>query len=271
MQPKLIHAIVGLLMPILLCVHGATLAQEPVPNAPSQAVPPAQPAPVQRHPHPKKPPAAATSPQPKVAPAAAPPISAPAADSGDSGMPFLLWVGIAVALIWLFGWLKAQGRKARAQELLTEAQKWLEKLKTTGKITVPNTGSIIIPKGDNAVLGEATTLFELHADSTRHYLGTRVNIGNMPIYLGSSSSVSKKVLKATSSGTLALTDKGLIFVGSARTVHLKASDIVGVEPTIDSIVVNSGTHVKPLIFGVRNPFTWSAAIKLVASGNLTGA
>lgn len=73
----------------------------------------------------------------------------------------------------------------------------------------------------------------------------------MPIYLASRKNVSKKVLKAASLATLALTDRARIFVGSTRTVRVKAVDIVVEKPAIDGVVVNSGVRADPLVLLCR--------------------
>jgi len=209
-------------------------------------------------------------------PAAAPPKQAPIIQTtqrvptGDGlAVAPLILPGIVIGfLIYAFRSNK-KTRNARSDAMVVEAQAWMQQAKATGKIPPPNTGGVLIQKGERALLAEPSSLFELRADTARHYLGTRVKIGSIPFYVGSSKSVSRKILRETSSGTLALTDKGLIFAGLTRTARIKIADIVGVEPTLDSIVINSGARAAPLVFSVKNPFTWFLAIKLISSGDLT--
>jgi hypothetical protein len=150
-----------------------------------------------------------------------------------------------------------------------EAQHWIEDMKAAGGRRALDPGTMIIAKGERAILMETCTLYEMRVESTRHYLGTRVKLGNTPIYLGSSKNTSKKVLRPISSGTLALTNHGLQFVGSSRTVRIKAADILAAEPTIDSIVISSSHRAAPLVFSVQNPFTWFLGIKLVTSEEIS--
>jgi hypothetical protein len=207
--------------------------------------------------------------QAAVPPATSIPASAEPSNGNAVGL------GIVIALLSGIGLLVVQDRKQKAdrhaavERLTSEAQLWLKTAKASGKVSAPDVGPLMIPKGEHALLAEPSTLFELHADSTRRYLGTRVKVGSMPIYIGQSQGTSRKVLSKSSSGHVALTDKGLLFVGSSRTARIKAKDIVGVEPTLTTIVVNSATLKSPLVFQVGNPFTWFLAIKLVAAGEVT--
>jgi hypothetical protein len=258
----------ALLLPMLFCAHGSALGGDSTTDPASTPQTPA----VQRHKHAHATPTA-TLPEPAHASAAPDSTATPSApasrgESGSGGFGLLGVIVISIALLWWRDRGQKQKRRERVDRMVGEAEHWLEQAKANGKVSAPNTGSMIIPKGEHALLAESTSLYELRVDSTRHYLGTRVKIGKVPFYVGSSKNISKKVLKATSSGTLALADKGLLFVGSSRTARVKVGDIVGVEPTIDSIVVNSGARAAPLVFSVQTPFTWFLAIKLVASGDL---
>jgi hypothetical protein len=248
---------------MLFCASGFAFGGDPVTDPAS-----APPTRVVPHHKPARATPKATASEPAHIDAASANSPAPARYESSGGTVLLFVIGIAVAVLWLRDRGQKQKRRTHVDQMVREAEHWLEQAKANGKVSAPDTGTLIIPKSEHALLAESTSLYELRVDSTRHYLGTRVKIGKMPFYIGSSKNISKKVLKATSSGTLALTDKGLLFVGSSRTARVKVDDIVGVEPTIDSIVVNSGARAAPLVFSVQNPFTWFLAIKLVASGDL---
>lgn len=159
--------------------------------------------------------------------------------------------------------------KARAAAMVDEAHAWLEQAEKTGKLSPPDTGAVIVPIGQVALLSEPSSLAEFQSDGGRSYLGTRVKVGQVPLYLGQSQRNARKVLQNIATGQLVLTDAGLLFVSTGKTVAIKLRDVVGVEATADSIVVNAANRVNPLMASVRNPVLWSLAIRLLAEGKLS--
>jgi len=114
---------------------------------------------------------------------------------------------LAILIFVIYPWLKKRGRHTRVAEMARRAQKWIEGATEKHAISIPATGGVIIPKDETSLLGERSTMFELHADSTRHYLGTGGKIGSFPIYMGTSHSTSRKVLGKVGDGTAVLTNK----------------------------------------------------------------
>lgn len=163
------------------------------------------------------------------------------------------------------------GRKAKdklIQAMSEETEKWLEKARSDGKVLAPDLGGVLIPRGQKALLASSSILMEMKAERLSGYLGTRVKVGGMPIYVGGSRGTSHKTLKQSSSGQVVLTNEALMFVGATRTMTVKLGDIVGINPTMDSIALNLATRQEPMIFTVANPVLWHTVISAVVKGDI---
>jgi hypothetical protein len=147
-----------------------------------------------------------------------------------------------------------------------ECEAWIADA-TSGNIPLPNVGSFIVPRGQKALLAEQSAPASLTSTGARNYMGTRIKIGRVPLYLGTSRSAGKS-LHVGAAGTLVLTNEGLYFVSTERTVTVLIRDIIGVELTLSSIVVSAKRHATPTVFAVSNPMLWSTVIRSLASGDL---
>ena len=186
-------------------------------------------------------------------------------------MPLGLNISMAIlpALFSLWWWRigkKTKHLKGKAATMHAECERWIADA-TSGNIRVPNVGSFIVPRGQKALLAEQSAPASLTSSGARNYLGTRVKIGSVPLYFGTSRSTAK-TLRVGASGMLVLTNEGLYFVSTERTVALRIGDIIAAEPTLSSIVVSAKGHSNPTVFAVANSMLWSTVIRSLASGAL---
>lgn len=182
---------------------------------------------------------------------------------GSLAVPAFFW-------FWFFR-IKSGSSKAsnkRIEEMSTESMKWISAVQSTGIVPTTDIGPVLIPPGEKALLACESKLSELTSDGARNYLGTRVKIGSMPLYLGGSRSVSHKSYKQADSGHFVLTNKSAYFVGLRKTLSLKLQDIVAIHPTIDALVINIKNKAQPVALTTPNPILWSTVIHSLSNGTL---
>lgn len=181
---------------------------------------------------------------------------------------------VLAALCWYAYWKLSSGRAAAPSAAASKidaqvdaARDWLE-VAAAAPISPASTGPVIVPKNQWAVLSERSTYHEYRSANTRAYVGTRIKIGKLPLYLGSAQTLPHTVLRPISDGQLVLTTKAILFVGEGRTASIDLEDLLSVEPTPDFIIVAPRTRSKPHIFSVSNPVLWAVAARAIAEGKL---
>lgn len=192
------------------------------------------------------------------------------AGGGDGVLLPVAWgFGIALpAADWYMRRNTTRGLMGRASSKAKEAELWIERVRSTGKVDPPDTGHVLVPAGQTALLSEPSSVAEYRSDGRTTHLGTRVKIGSMPIYLGQSQRSSRKLLQEVARGQLVLSNAALLFVSPQKTMAIKIEDIIGVESMSDSIVVNVANRANPLLATVDNPLLWGVVIRLLAKGDL---
>lgn len=129
----------------------------------------------------------------------------------------------------------------------------------------------VLSRPDAPVLASCNCrLLEVTTEQARQYLGTRVKIGGMPIYLGQSATRSKTTIKETAQGELALTTKALIFSGAQKTIDLDLRKIVALDVAVDGITVSVSGRVKPFVFIIPNGILWGTLLKNLTQMEVQG-
>ena len=192
---------------------------------------------------------------------------------GTAALPGLLVSG-AMAVLLAY-WASRIGRNGSGSTdkqiaaMTAGTEAWLASTKEYGKVPPPNLGGVMVPKGQKALLGEASVLYEMESERLTGYLGTRVKAGSLPLYIGGSRAKSRKTLHESSTGHVVLTDQAVMFVGHMSTMTAKLDDIVGMTPTLDSIALNLATRHEPMVIAVANPILWYTVIRALAAGEIT--
>lgn len=186
--------------------------------------------------------------------------------SGGQGSK-LLSAAVSALLAWgLWYWSGKTGRIAAASNaardsIVQEALGYVEAVNNAGAFPPASTDRVI-SRPDQPVLAACNSrLLEVTTEQARQYLGTRVKVGGLPIYLGQSASKSKRVVKETAQGELALTAKSLIFSSTQRSVDIDLHKIVALDVAIDGVTVSVSGRQKPLIFIVPNGILWGVLLK----------
>jgi hypothetical protein len=186
---------------------------------------------------------------------------------------FALFLFLIAALLWFLFWQVTFAKRRAAikiDRLADDAQQWLEAASGT-LVSPPDTGTFIVPKGQSAVLSELTTCYEFRSNNARAYMGTRLKVGNLPLYVGSARTLPNKSLRKVCPGRLVLTDDMFFFLGAQLTASIALTDLIGVEPSPNFIVVSSRARITPYIFSVSNPVLWAAASRALTEGKLKPA
>lgn len=172
-------------------------------------------------------------------------------------------IGVLLVAGVVFAVINAS-KKAKVVQLQAEAKEFIDKVVTTGKITVLDGIPVVLGTDETALLHEPSKLIEARATRVYAGAGTRVR----GIYIGGGQSRSVQSLKELDSGTLTLTTKRLVFTGSMESRVVNIKDIVSVEPFADAIEISSGKKAKRQVYVVRNPIIWVTLIRSVISGAL---
>lgn len=185
----------------------------------------------------------------------------------------MLWPAAISGLIaWgLWHWSGKTDRAATARDsIVQEALNYFETVNAQGMFPSSQTDRII-SRPDCPVLASCNArLMEVSSEQIRQYLGTRVKIAGMPIYLGQSSPRSRKVVRETAQGELAITPKSLIFNGPQRSADVDLDKITALDIAIDGITVSVKGRQKPYIFIVPNGFLWGMLVKNMTQLHVEG-
>lgn len=161
-------------------------------------------------------------------------------------------------------------KEAENEALRVEAEQWFHSAIEKGSVPRPELGSIIVPAGESPLLSEPSRLFELRGSRASTHVGTRVNVGGMPIYLGRSVADSGQSMQPVADGRVALTTKTLLFVGDARTITVPAREIVEVQVAArDALQISTRKRKTPFVIRVRNPILWAVAVQHASAGSIS--
>lgn len=134
----------------------------------------------------------------------------------------------------------------------------------------PPSASRILDTPERQILAACDAkLLELGVERTRGYVGTRVKIGSMPLYLGKSAGTSKTVLKEAARGELAATTRGLLFSGQTSSLEIPYGKIIAVDTHIDGVTVAASDRAKPVTFIVANGLLWGMLLRNLVNIKLT--
>lgn len=170
---------------------------------------------------------------------------------------------IAVALWWWSGSEKRRIKRENEvnEKLVNETVAFFEKVNTTRSFPEPQT-SRIISSPDNPIIAACNAnLFELITTRSTNYVGTRVNLGGIPISIGQSSPITKTELKESSQGELAITPNKLIFSGPKKSTDIALSRITSIDLLRDGITLTMTGRQKPITLQVPNSILWAQLIK----------
>lgn len=185
----------------------------------------------------------------------------------------VLLLGFLALMLWYWAGSADRARadnKRRHESIAQEATSFFESVNSSRQFP-PANAERVLDRPDNPVLAACdATLMEVTADQARNYLGTRIKVGGMPIYLGRSASSSRAVTKATAKGELALTPTALVFNGAQRSADVDLRKITAIDIALDGISVAIKGKQKPLIFMVPNGLLWGQLVKNLAQIHLTG-
>ena len=191
-------------------------------------------------------------------------------------MEFLL-VLVGIGLAW-WGYAaavqRAQARQSeqqlsndhkRANEHAEVACRFIDRANQARCFPDVAPGNVNLRAGEFALLNQPATLFEQKTRRISSAMGTRIKVGKMPLYLGSSSSSSYETTEPVADGELVLTNARAIFLSSKRSAAIALKDIVGLEATLEHVIIHSAKRKNPHVFSVGNPALWSLLAKIGAS------
>ena len=181
---------------------------------------------------------------------------------------------VLVALVgYAFYWVKREASKdqaASAQKLVDDAAQLFRDLDAHRAFGPVSPQRLLDEAADPFVAVCPAHLLEIKRTVSRVGIGTRVKIGNMPIYLGRSDPVVRQEVMATAGGELGLSGKRLVFSSPDRTLVYKLEKIVGVEIFSDSIAISIAGRVNPIYIAVGNGLLWGNLVKLLKQVTLEG-
>jgi hypothetical protein len=131
---------------------------------------------------------------------------------------------------------EAAAIRARADELIKAACEFVSQVNAARCYPDVSPGDVSIRKGEFAILKEPATLFEQKSHRTGSAIGTRVKVGKMPVYLGSSHSTSYETTDPIAAGELVITNLRIIFLADTRSATILLKDAVGISAGLDQMV-----------------------------------
>lgn len=114
------------------------------------------------------------------------------------------------------------------------------------------------------------TLLELVTMRSTTHVGTKLNVGGMPLMLGRSVPVSRQEVREASTGELGLTADRLIFSSPVRTQDFQLSRLAAVDMLADGVLLSVTGRTKPVMLRLRNPMLWAQLLRNVAALQISG-
>ena len=191
------------------------------------------------------------------------------AGAGDGFMLIVALTLVVAFVVWVRRVIK-RGKEARIRALIAEAHDFVERIQKEGAF--PPAQSSVVPdrSGQPVLFAGKAVLYELRSKTKRGYAGTRIKVGGLPIYLGSSSPTTSNSIRETAEGELALTTQALVFSGNLRSQNMPLKRISGLQAMDDAIQINLDGRAKPLWFRVPNPVLWTALVQLAMKAPMKG-
>lgn len=175
---------------------------------------------------------------------------------------FMMIIGLPVSfalllIFWMWQTQQSKNRaKAKTQALeksLTEtAEKFFEEINRSNKFTPVET-SLNLDNNEFAIYSSRSTMAEYKSQRRFNAVGTTLKFGGVPVHLGHSRGESHNVLRDMGTGTLTITNKRLIFIGSEKSWNSPLREILNSEISIDTITIFSSKRQAPYIFTASNP------------------
>ena len=185
------------------------------------------------------------------------------------GTVLIVLLVIGALIWWAVNKAKSKKTQASIEAMHKEATAFLDNLRTTREFPAVANGGLLDKPTQPLLFTTNAELLELKTTTSRAHVGTRVNIGSLPLYLGRSDPISKTEITGTATGVLAVTTKALVFAGNARTQNMPLHRITSVDAMVDAIQVSVDNRAKPMWFKVQNPLLVSAVIQLAAQAGLS--
>lgn len=191
-------------------------------------------------------------------------------------MEFLLTL-LAVGFVWWgFAAILKRGKERQIEQQLLNDQKrasahaeaacrFIDQVSKARCFPDISPGNVNMLAGEFAILRESATLFEQKTRRVSSAVGTRVKVGKIPLYLGSSSSSSYETTEPVADGELVLTNIRTIFLAQQRSATIVLKNVVGLEATLECIIIHSAKRKTPHVFSVGNPALWALLTKIGAS------
>jgi hypothetical protein len=183
---------------------------------------------------------------------------------------------ITLLLAWgLWYWsVRADRANARLvtkrESIVREATAYLEAVSAAG-IFPESPTERILSRPDAPVLAACNAkLLEVSSDQIRRYLGTRIKLAGVPIYLGQSSPTYRTVVRQTAEGELAVTPTSLIFDSPQRSVSVDLEKISALDMGFAEITVSAKGTSRPYTFVVPNGLLWGMLLKNLIQLKLKG-
>lgn len=186
-------------------------------------------------------------------------------------VPALLMFAMPAALSWFF-WRKAKselgGRVERIDPSASEAQArqvvaFMDAVNTTRSFPRPAPRLLLDDPARPLLATTEARQVEIVTQTVRDHVGTRINLGSVPIYLGRSSPVTRQSLKHSMVGELGITPTHLLFAAQGKSADIRLDRITSVELYTDGFAVSATGRQKPVVFQVGNPILWSQLVKNV--------
>jgi hypothetical protein len=194
--------------------------------------------------------------------------------TGPRGPGFAAFEVLIATVLWMWLWRINRAVRiaiSKVDELAQIAKVWLDQVASGSLSPEPNTGNVILPINQAALLAEPTTRYEIRADDRRAFVGTHLKVASLPEYVGAARTLPRTALRSICTGELVLTNLSLIFASQECAASIKLEDLFSIEASPDFIVVTERSAITPYIFSVSNPILWAAATRLLAKGKLMPA
>lgn len=193
-------------------------------------------------------------------------------EAGSAMLPGVLMLGVLAVGLWYWSGRGDRAnavRKARQEAAAQETLQFMDKVNRAGAFPAVAAGRIVSRPGCPVLVSCEARLTEVSQQQVRQYLGARINVAGIPVFLGQSTPRQQTVMREMAQGELALTPSALIFSGDLRSVDVELDKIIAIDIASDGFVVSIKGRETPFTFMVSNGFLMGVLVKNLVRMEMT--
>lgn len=167
-------------------------------------------------------------------------------------------------------WLSLRRPRRHAQRIGREVAEFFMAANQRREFVPVQPASLLSRADEPFLLVDQARMREVQSERVAGAAGTRIKVGNVPVYLGGSRARSVRVMRDAAIGELGLTARALRFHAPELALELPLSKVMAVDVMLDALTLSIQGRSKPVTFLVPNGLLWGQMVKNLARLEVLG-